>query len=64
MTDYTAREQITEVVNRLFVYTDAQHGNTRDFVGSYDLKLRWNERGWRIHRLPFNLNISGNDDLS
>jgi hypothetical protein len=44
----------------------AQHGNTRQFVGSYDLELsEVPGKGWRIYTFRYNLKfIDGNADLS
>jgi hypothetical protein len=39
-------------------------GNTRTFVGTYDVGLRDSPRGWHIHTLRFRLRfMDGNPDL-
>ena len=39
----------------------AKKGNTREFVGSYDLHLKHTTKGWRIDKLKYNLKYtSGN----
>lgn len=56
---------------KVFAYATATHyreaareGQTREFVGSYDLGLSRTERGWRIHRLVYNLKfLTGNVSL-
>lgn len=42
----------------------AQQGNTRTFVGSYNLKAMKTERGWRLNQFKYNLKfIDGNATL-
>jgi hypothetical protein len=42
----------------------AQKGNTRMFVGSYDLKAKRTADGWRLHQFKYNLKfIDGNTTL-
>lgn len=42
----------------------AKNGNTRTFVGSYELKARTTTRGWRISQFKYNLKyIDGNTSL-
>jgi SnoaL-like domain len=56
----------------LYAYAIAIHykqsatkGKTREFVGSYDLILNLQSRGWRISSFRYNLKYtSGNTDLS
>lgn len=39
----------------------AQQGNTREFAGSYDLKLEYNGGGWRINSFKYSIKfITGN----
>jgi hypothetical protein len=33
----------------------AKNGTTREFVGTYDIRLSKNSLGWRIHTLKYNL---------
>lgn len=43
----------------------AQHGKTREFVGTYDLKAKRVKKGWRIYSFVYHLKyLSGNVDLS
>ena len=56
----------------VFCYATATHfkaaatqGTTREFVGSYDMKLSMTEAGWRIHALTYNMKyIQGNKELT
>ncbi len=42
----------------------AEFGKTREFVGTYDLKLRKQEDGWRLYYFKYNLKYaSGNMSL-
>jgi hypothetical protein len=42
----------------------AQHGHTREFVGSYHLHAIYSPMGWRLDRFQFNLKyVAGNKDL-
>lgn len=42
----------------------AKHGKTREFVGSYELKLEESPQGWRINSFKYNLKyMNGNIDL-
>lgn len=42
----------------------AQKGTTRSFVGSYDLKAEFSEKGWRLTQFKYNLKyIGGNISL-
>jgi len=55
----------------VFAYATATHykknakrGNTRDFVGTYDLSLVKNPNGWRITKMKYNLRYAlGNLNL-
>ncbi|HEX5155077.1 MAG TPA: nuclear transport factor 2 family protein [Parafilimonas sp.] len=55
-----------------FAYATATHykasaikGNTREFVGTYNIGLIKNETGWRINQFKYNLKyITGNTDLA
>ncbi len=55
----------------VFAYATATHfkeaatrGNTREFVGTYDLKLTRSENGWRIHSFIYHLKYAtGNLEL-
>lgn len=67
---FSAREQIIEVVNKLFIYTDQRHGKstqgkTREFVVSYDLSLmNIVIKGCRIKSFKYNFKfIDGNVEL-
>ena len=43
----------------------AKNGNTREFVGTYDLKLANGQSGWRINAFKYQLKyIQGNLDLA
>lgn len=43
---------------------DAVNGNTRDFVGSYELTLQHTDKGWLINRFRYLIKfITGNTDL-
>lgn len=56
---------------KVYAYATATHykasaklGNTREFVGSYEIHLAKNNRGWRIDKLKYNLKYTqGNMDL-
>jgi hypothetical protein len=56
---------------RIFCYAtathfkkSASHGNTREFVGSYDIHVSFTDLGWRIDGFRYNLKyINGNSDL-
>jgi len=62
---------ISENEANVFAYATATHykksakkGKTREFVGSYDLKLRNPGQGWRIYSITYNLKfVSGNIEL-
>ncbi len=62
---------IDEKNAEVFAYATATHykesatrGNTREFVGSYELKLRQNDKGWRIYSFVYNLKYAtGNLNL-
>ena len=42
----------------------AQHGKSREFVGSYELRAEFTDLGWRLAAFRFNLKyINGNKDL-
>ena len=59
------------IVAKVFCYANAVHfkeaaeyGQTREFVGSYDLHLTQLERGWRIDGFKYNLKyMTGNVNL-
>lgn len=43
---------------------EAIKGQSRTFVGSYDLKATWTSKGWRISKFKYNLKfIDGNASL-
>lgn len=43
---------------------NAKHGNTREFVGSYNLELKKSDNGWRINAFKYKLKyMSGNSTL-
>ena len=43
----------------------AENGKTREFVGTYDIKLVHQIEGWRVNSLTYNLKyLNGNLDLS
>lgn len=56
----------------VFAYATATHfkesaknGKTREFVGTYDLKMKKGENGWRINHFTYTLKyLNGNVDLS
>jgi hypothetical protein len=65
--------ELTELANKLFMYTDAQQwdlllsevftdtvelGNTRSFTGSYELKALETNNGWRISQFKYNLKFA------
>ena len=64
--------KIEDTTATVFAYATATHykesatkGKTREFVGTYDIGLTKNERGWRISRFKYNLKYStGNIDLA
>ena len=44
---------------------DAKHGKTREFVGTYELKLEKGSTGWRIDSFKYNLKyMNGNTELT
>lgn len=54
--------EISANVATVFAYATATHykklainGNTREFVGTYDLHLTSNETGWRIDKFKYKL---------
>ncbi len=61
----------SDVSASVFAYSTATHfkqnatkGQTREFVGTYDLKLQKEEKGWRIHSFTYRLKyLSGNAAL-
>lgn len=60
-----------EVHARVFCYATALHykkaatkGNTREFVGSYELHASFTDFGWRIDKFKYDLKfITGNSEL-
>jgi hypothetical protein len=64
--------QIHDTVATVFAYATATHykqsatnGNTREFVGTYNISLMKHGIGWRIYEFKYNLKYStGNMDLS
>jgi len=62
---------INDKTASVFAYATATHykagatkGNTREFVGTYDIGLVKIESGWRIHLFKYNLKYAtGNTDL-
>jgi len=63
--------KISDEVAEVTAYSIASHfkaaaknGNTREFVGSYDLHLSSTKNGWRIDQFKYNLKyMTGNADL-
>ena len=64
-------ELIADDKAKVFAYATATHfkqsatkGQTREFVGSYDLELELTDSGWRIYSFTYNLKyMSGNATL-
>lgn len=64
--------QIDDRIATVFAYATATHykasatkGNTREFVGTYNISLMKHGIGWRIFRFKYSLKYStGNIDLS
>ncbi|MCU7549640.1 nuclear transport factor 2 family protein [Chitinophagaceae bacterium LB-8] len=62
---------INELTADVFAYATATHfkkaatqGNTREFVGTYNLHLVYTEKGWRIDAFKYNLKyVNGNVEL-
>ena len=62
---------IKELTADVFAYATATHykksakkGNTREFVGTYNLHLIYTEKGWRIDVFKYNLKyVNGNVEL-
>jgi hypothetical protein len=62
---------INDNIASAFAYATATHykasatkGNTREFVGTYDIGLIQIESGWRINQFKYNLKYAtGNSDL-
>ena len=62
---------INELTADVFAYATATHykksaknGNTREFVGSYNLHLIYTDQGWRIDIFKYNLKyVNGNVEL-
>jgi hypothetical protein len=64
--------EIQDDTATVFAYATATHykksatnGNTREFIGTYNLHLTKKGRGWRIDEFTYNLKyINGNTDLT
>ncbi len=64
-------EKIFDSEAKVFAYATATHfkesalnGKTRDFVGTYDFKLRKTNAGWRLYSFVYNLKYAdGNLEL-
>jgi hypothetical protein len=64
--------QINDAIATVFAYATATHykesatnGKTREFTGTYDLRLMKHGIGWRIYEFKYNLKYAtGNRDLS
>lgn len=62
---------LNDTAASVYAYATATHykqnaskGQTREFVGTYDLKLKKEENGWRIHAFKYQLKyMSGNAAL-
>lgn len=62
---------ISEKEAKVFAYATATHyksnaknGRTREFVGTYDIKVEFTKNGWRINKLKYNLKyMTGNMTL-
>ena len=72
--NHLAGNYIIEINNNIavaFAYATATHykasaikGSTREFVGTYNIRLIKNENGWRIDQFKYNLKYAtGNTDL-